>query len=48
MSKKIKWGILGAGAIGSTFARNLKESRTGELYAVASRSIEKANKFGEE
>jgi len=48
MSKKIKWGILGAGAIGSTFARNLKSSRTGELYAVASRSQEKADKFGDE
>ena len=48
MSKKIKWGILGAGAIGSTFAKNLKSSRTGELHAVASRSIDKANKFGDE
>lgn len=45
---KLKWGIIGTGAIAHKFARSLKESRTGELVAVGSRSKETADKFGAE
>ncbi|MEM5831468.1 MAG: Gfo/Idh/MocA family oxidoreductase, partial [Candidatus Aenigmatarchaeota archaeon] len=43
--KKIKWGILGAGGIAKKFACDLKFSEFGELYAVASRDIKKAEEF---
>lgn len=46
MSNKVRWGILGTGAIGSTFARALATTRVAQLHAVASRSQEKADKFG--
>jgi predicted dehydrogenase len=38
MQKKLRWGIIGTGAIARKFARGLKESRTGELVAVGSRT----------
>ncbi|WP_037572138.1 Gfo/Idh/MocA family protein [Spirochaeta cellobiosiphila] len=41
----IKWGIIGAGRIAHLFAESLKYSKTGELYAVGSRSLEKAEEF---
>ncbi|HLL88434.1 MAG TPA: aldo/keto reductase [Tepidisphaeraceae bacterium] len=44
----LNWGILSTGAIATTFARGLASSRTGKLVAVASRSREKAEKFGGE
>lgn len=47
MSNKTAWGIIGTGAIAQTFARALKKSRTGTLVAVASRSQDKAEKFGD-
>lgn len=43
--KKLRWGILGAGRIAGVFAEGLKDSRHGELVAVASRTEEKANQF---
>jgi predicted dehydrogenase/aryl-alcohol dehydrogenase-like predicted oxidoreductase len=46
MSTKVRWGILGSGAIASTFARALATTRQSALHAVASRSQEKAEKFG--
>ncbi|HPO08967.1 MAG TPA: Gfo/Idh/MocA family oxidoreductase [bacterium] len=48
MSKKLKWGILSTGRIARTFARDLRESRTGELIAIGSRTQEAAEQFGEE
>ncbi|BET65401.1 hypothetical protein ASA1KI_03190 [Opitutales bacterium ASA1] len=42
---KLSWGILGPGGIAGTFAAGLRESESGRLEAVASRSIEKARVF---
>ncbi|GMR69725.1 Gfo/Idh/MocA family oxidoreductase [Aerococcus viridans] len=41
----IKWGIIGAGNIANRFADSLEEVTDGELYAVANRTIEKAEAF---
>ena len=43
---KIKWGIIGLGNIAEQFARDLALIPEAQLYAVASRSLEKANEFG--
>ncbi len=48
MSKKIKWGLLATGAIAKAFARGVRNSQTGELFAVASRTEEKAREFAQE
>jgi predicted dehydrogenase/aryl-alcohol dehydrogenase-like predicted oxidoreductase len=48
MAEKIRWGILGTGAIARCFADNLPASRTGRLVAVGSRSQETADKFAAE
>lgn len=45
--QKIKWGLLACGAIAKAFANGIKDSETGTLYAVASRSGEKARTFAE-
>jgi dihydrodiol dehydrogenase / D-xylose 1-dehydrogenase (NADP) len=45
--KKIKWAIMGTGTIANSFAKGLAFLEDAELYAVASRSIEKASEFGE-
>lgn len=45
MSEKIKWGILGPGKIANKFAADLAQLPDAELYAVASRSLEKAESF---
>jgi len=44
--EKIKWGIIGLGGIAAKFAKDIHESEGCEVYAVASRSIEKAETFG--
>ena len=44
-STKIKWGIVGLGHIAQQFASELKLVESGELYAVASRSLDKAQEF---
>ncbi|HVL40272.1 MAG TPA: Gfo/Idh/MocA family oxidoreductase [Fimbriimonadaceae bacterium] len=44
---KLKWGILGTGAIAKKFAQGLERSQTGVLVAVGSRSIETARLFSE-
>lgn len=41
----IRWGILGTGGIASKFAESFRYTHGGELFAVASRSQEKANLF---
>ena len=48
MSEKIKWGLLATGAIAQAFARGVKQSETGTLYAVASRDKKKADDFAKE
>ncbi|HHD2751268.1 TPA: Gfo/Idh/MocA family protein [Clostridium perfringens] len=45
--KKLKWGILGPGNIARDFAKALNRVN-GEVYAVASRSKERAEKFASE
>ncbi len=45
MSKTVNWGIIGLGNIANTFAKDLLLSNTGNLYAVASRNLEKAKQF---
>ncbi|NLB70111.1 MAG: Gfo/Idh/MocA family oxidoreductase, partial [Lentisphaerae bacterium] len=47
MSKKVCWGIIGAGAIANAFADGVVRSETGKLVAVGSRSLEKAEAFAE-
>lgn len=42
---KLRWGIIGTGAIAHVFARGIVRSRTGHLAAVASRSEAKAMDF---
>jgi predicted dehydrogenase len=48
MTKKLKWGIIGTGAIARKFAQGLAESQTGALTAVGSRTLESAQKFAAE
>jgi predicted dehydrogenase len=45
MQTKLRWGIIGTGAIARKFARGLKESRTGELAAVGSRAADTLQSF---
>ncbi|MEM7105128.1 MAG: Gfo/Idh/MocA family oxidoreductase [Bacteroidota bacterium] len=48
MKETFNWGIIGLGNIASKFAIGLKSVPGATLLAVASRSIEKANKFAME
>ena len=48
MSDKIKWGLIGLGTISRKFAKGLKLLPDAEIYAVASRSKDKADAFGAE
>ncbi len=45
MVKRYKWGILGPGKMSAKFTAGLKLLDNAELYAVGSRSIERAEKF---
>jgi predicted dehydrogenase len=45
-AKSFKWGIMGCGNIAAQFATSLKIVSGAQLYAVASRSTEKAIEFG--
>ena len=45
VEKRIRWGIIGLGRIAEKFANDLELVTDAELYAVASRSEEKANDF---
>ncbi len=45
MTARLKWGLLGTGAIARKFAQGLHQSRTGELAAIGSRTRESAEKF---
>ena len=46
--KTIRWGIIGLGKIAHKFAKDLLTVEDAQLYAVASRSLEKANAFASE
>ncbi len=48
MADKIRWGIVGPGHIAHSFAKDLKLVNDGELTAVASRSLDRANEFADE
>lgn len=48
MADKIRWGIIGPGHIAHSFAKDLQLVEDGELTAVASRSLERANEFADE
>ncbi|HEY1685343.1 MAG TPA: aldo/keto reductase [Tepidisphaeraceae bacterium] len=48
MAHSLNWGILSTGKIAHSFAKDLAESKTGKLVAVASRSQESADKFAAE
>ena len=48
MADKIRWGIVGPGKIAHSFAQDLKLVVDGELVAVASRNIDRAQEFGSE
>ena len=43
--RKIKWGIVGTGNIGHSFASDFKYVQHGVLHAIASRSMKKASEF---
>jgi predicted dehydrogenase/aryl-alcohol dehydrogenase-like predicted oxidoreductase len=47
MSTTLSWGILGTGRIAGVFARGVKQSQTGTLVAIGSRSQIAADTFGE-
>lgn len=42
---KVRWGLLATGAIAKAYARGLRQSQTGELVAVGSRTQAKAAEF---
>lgn len=46
MSKSLSWGIIGTGQIAGVFANGVKQSQTGTLVAVGSRSQAAADIFG--
>ena len=48
MTDTIKWGIIGPGNISRKFATGLKSTHSAKLHAVASRSQDKADAFGDE
>lgn len=48
MADKLRWAIIGAGAIAQTFARGVAASRAGELLAVGSRTQATADQFGDD
>nr|WP_321246219.1 Gfo/Idh/MocA family oxidoreductase [uncultured Psychroserpens sp.] len=45
--KTINWGIIGLGKIANKFAQDLLKVENTQLYAVASRHLDKANAFAE-
>ncbi|HWA84185.1 MAG TPA: Gfo/Idh/MocA family oxidoreductase, partial [Fimbriimonadaceae bacterium] len=45
MSDHLRWGILATGRIAQQFAGGVKASKTGELVAVGSRTLESAQAF---
>jgi predicted dehydrogenase len=48
MSKKYKWGVLGAGKMSAKFSKGLKLLENAELYSVGSTDINRARHFADE
>jgi len=48
MPRKLAWGIISTGRIAGAFAKGIRDSETGSLLAVGSRTQEAADKFGDE
>ena len=48
MTQTIRWGILGTGRIAHIFATGLRSTPDAELVAVGSRTMETADRFGDE
>ena len=46
--KKYNWAILGCGKIAKKFSKDLATLNNANLFAVASRNLEKAKKFAKE
>ena len=46
--RPLRWGLLAAGGIARAFAAGLKQTDTGDAFAVASRSEERATAFAAE
>lgn len=46
--KKIRWGLMGAGRISGSFATALSVLEDAQIYAIASRNIEKGTAFAKE
>ena len=44
---KVKWGIIGPGKIAHRFADGLKETLSGELIAIASKTKDRRKSFGD-
>ena len=48
MNNKLQWGVIGTGTIARKFATGLKQSKTGELAAIGSRSNHSALEFAKD
>lgn len=48
MSRKIRWGFMGAGRIAGWFATGMSVLEDAERYAIASRTLEKGERFARE
>ncbi|PXX25590.1 Gfo/Idh/MocA family protein [Arenibacter sp. ARW7G5Y1] len=48
MAKKVKWGIIGLGNIARNFVKDLALVNDAQIYAAASRNLDKAKGFAEE
>lgn len=46
-SKKIRWGVIGAGRIAHTFCQDMAFSEHGQLSAIAARALQSAQEFAE-
>ena len=47
MSKTIRWGVLGTGTVASQFIQGLKAVPNAQLWAIGSRTLEKAQGFAQ-
>lgn len=48
MAERLKWGLLGAGAIAKAFVKGLEQSETAMALAVGSRELDKAQAFAKD
>ncbi|MEM7793149.1 MAG: Gfo/Idh/MocA family oxidoreductase [Cyanobacteria bacterium P01_C01_bin.118] len=47
MSKTIRWGVLGTGTVASQFIQGLQTVSNAQLWAIGSRTLEKAQRFAQ-